>query len=41
MRNKKSNVIYYVLAIVLLLAIGAAVTLDFPIKQEQVEVTIQ
>lgn len=41
MRNKKSKVIYYILAVILLLAIGAVVTLDFPVKQEQVEVTIK
>lgn len=41
MRSRKSNMLYYILAVVLLLAIGAAVTLDIPAKQEQVEITIK
>jgi len=41
MRNKKSNLVYYIIAAVVLLVIGCAVTLEIPLKQEQVEITLK
>jgi len=41
MRNKKSNMLYYIIAIVLLLIVGCAVMLEIPLKQEQVEIVIK
>ena len=41
MRNKKSNMIYYIIAATLVLAVCGAVVLEVPLSQEHVEQTIK
>lgn len=41
MRNKKSNILYYVVAAVLVLIAVGVVMLEVPLKQEQVEIVLK
>lgn len=41
MRNKKSNLIYYIIAAVAILAIAAAVFMEVPLQQEHIEQVIK
>lgn len=41
MRTKKSNIVYYVIAAVAILAIGAAIFMEVPLSQERIEQTLK
>jgi hypothetical protein len=41
MRNKKSNLIYYLIAIIFIAAIAGVIVMEAPLKQEQVVQTIK
>ncbi len=41
MRQKKSNLMYYVVAVLLVAAIGFVVFHEIPLKQEHVEETVK
>ncbi len=41
MRQKKSNLIYYIVAVLLLAAVGFVVFHEIPLKQEHVEEVIK